>query len=737
MADKWGRGSSTNRGAVQQSLPIGPPARQPDAWTALPPWTGRVARGLADRLLAERDRWLLWLPVFLGLGIAAFFSLPGEPPALAAVPALVLVAAALAGARRADRAGAALPRALCVALAATAAGFLVAQARVEAVRAPILPREGTYDVTGRVRSVEPRGHGVRIVLASPELSRLSPDETPRYVRVTFARGGVDLDPGAVIRVRARLRPPPGPTFPGGFDGARMAYFQQLGGLGYSVGAPEILSTPDRPDAGVPLLRARIARRIHEIIPGPSGAFAAALMAGVRSDLDEHTWHDFQVAGLAHLIAIAGLHMSLVAGTVFTVARFILALIPWIALRVRVHKPAALIAFAVAAFYLAVSGATVPTQRAFVSFGVALVAILLDRNPFSLRLLAWAALAVLAIQPEALGGASFQLSFAAVLGLMATYEAFRLRALAQGDAGPLGHLRSYVLGVIATTLIASSATAPFSAYHFQTIATYGILGNLIAVPITSFLVMPMGLLGLALMPVGLDAPAFRLMGWGCDAVLWTAHTVASLPGASITVHQWPLSVLLLMMLGGLWLGLWRRRWRLLGLVPCAAALMVAVLGPRPVLVVDPELDAAARRLPDGRVVTLEWHRASRLRTDWLRALGADEAVRGPTSGGEGDGIACDEQGCVVTVDGAKVSLSRRAGAAVEDCALAALVVSRAGPEACPAGGRLVGPRALWASQGLTVWRTGGGLEVETVAASRGRWPWSTPPGHAVARSFNQE
>ena len=272
------------------------------------------------------------------------------------------------------------------------------------------------------------------------------------------------------------------------------------------------------------------------------------MAGVRSDLDEHTWHDFQVAGLAHLIAIAGLHMSLVAGTVFTVARFLLALIPWIALRVRVHKPAALIAFAVAAFYLAVSGATVPTQRAFVSFGVALVAILLDRNPFSLRLLAWAALAVLAIQPEALGGASFQLSFAAVLGLMATYETFRLRAHAQADAGPLGHLRSYVLGVIATTLMASSATAPFSAYHFQTIATYGILGNLIAVPITSFLVMPMGLLGLALMPVGLDAPAFRLMGWGCDAVLWTAHTVASLPGASITVHQWPLSVLLLMILG---------------------------------------------------------------------------------------------------------------------------------------------------------------------------------------------
>jgi competence protein ComEC len=222
------------------------------------------------------------------------------------------------------------------------------------------------------------------------------------------------------------------------------------------------------------------------------------------------------------------------------------------------------------------------------------------------------------------------------------------------------------------------------------------------------------------------------------VLWTAHTVANLPGASITVRQWPLSVLLLMVLGGLWLGLWRRRWRLLGLVPCLAALLVAVLGPRPVLVVDAELDAAARPLPDGRVLLLEWHRGARLGADWQRALGGGEAVRGPVKGGEAEGVACDERGCVLDVDGAEVSLSRRSGAAVEDCGLAALAIARAGPEACPDGGHLLGPRSLLASQGLTVWRTRGGFAVETVAASRGRWPWSTPPAHHwIARHINQE
>jgi competence protein ComEC len=696
-----------------------------------------AGRVLGERLLAERDRWLLWLPVCLGLGVAAFFALPAEPPRPAALAAVALALAAGLGAWLAGRRRAALGRALCVALAAAAAGFALAQARLEAVRAPVLPREGSFEVTGRVAALEPRGRGVRLLLDGVSLGRLPPADTPLRVRVTLARGGDELAPGQRVRLRARLQPPQPPAVPGGFDYARQAYFERLGALGYAMGAPVVLEPAPPEAAGVAELRAAIARRIAEILPGATGAFAAALIAGVRAAIDDRTWRAFQISGLAHLISISGLHMTLVAGTVFGAARYGLALIPWLALRVRVHKPAAVLALLAVSGYALLAGDSVPTQRSYLMIAVALGAVLIDRNPFSLRVLAWAALVVLALRPEALVGASFQLSFAAVLALMAVYEAVRLRREgSDADESRVGgKALRYVTGVAATTVIAGCATAPFAAYHFQNVATYGVLANLVAVPITTFLVMPAGLLGLALMPLGLDAPAFRLMGVGVDAVLETAHLVAALPGAAIAVPRWPASVLVLASLGGFWLALWRGRWRLLGLAPCAAAVLAGLLARPPELLVDPALGAALRRLPDGRLQLLEWERDARRRQGWLRAQGAEAFVRGPAGGGAADGAACDARGCVLALGGggpaATVSLARDAGAVAEDCALAALVVSRAGPERCggdgPAG-RLVGPRALRASGGLAVRSTrGGGIAVETVAAARGDWPWSRARG----------
>jgi competence protein ComEC len=706
---------------VQQRLGLG---RRAGQWGLRMPAVPRWTEPLEAHLLAERDRWLLWLPVCLGLGIAAFFSLPAQPPLATGFVAILLATAASFLAWRASRTRAALARAGWVALATCLAGFALAQARLEAVQAPVLLREATYDVTGRVAALEPRGRGVRLTLDQLTLSRVPPEATPRLVRLTLARGGDELAPGDRIRLRARLQPPQPPALPGGFDYARQAYFEQLGGLGYAMGTPEILAASADEAGGIAALRARIARRIAEIVPGAAGAFAAAMIAGVRAAIDNETWRAFQVSGLAHLISISGLHMTLVAGTVFLAARFVLALIPWLALRIRVHKPAAVLAWAATAFYALLAGNTVPTQRSFLMVTVAVLAVLVDRNPFSLRVLAWAAIVVLALRPEALFGASFQLSFAAVLALIATYETFRLRALGgEGETGVLGHAMRYVLGVAATTLIASSATAPFAAYHFQNVATYGVLANLIAVPLTSFIVMPAGLLGLALMPLGLDRPAFQLMGLGSEAVLETARLVADLPGASVAVAQWPVAALVLAILGGLWLALWRRRWRLFGLLPCAAAFLLVLLRPLPDLVVDLQLGAAARRLPDGGLLLLAWERDARQRESWMRALGAHKVAPGPLRGGEAHGVACDAQACLVQLAGATISLSRTAGAAIEDCGQAQLVIARAGPERCRSGARVIGPRALRASGGLVLRTGSGGIVVETVAESRGEWPWS--------------
>lgn len=681
---------------------------------------------LTDVLEAERRRWLLWLPVALGTGMALLFDLPGEPPPwvawLATAGGLVCIGLTLSAWRGAVTVGAAL----LLALAAGCLGFALAQWRVDSVAAPILVRAGAYGLEGRVVDLAPLPNGERVLLDQVRLDGVAAAATPALVRVNLRKAPEGLTPGDRIRLRARLQRPMGPALPGAFDFARQAWFERLGAVGFSLGAAVRLPGDAAGFAlAVAELRSRIAQRITAENPGPAGAMASALVAGVRAGIDQATWRAMQVSGLAHILSVSGLHMVMVAGSVFAACRWLLALIPALALRYPVKKPAAALALLAAAFYLVLSGASVPAQRSFLMTAVALLAVMVDRNPFSLRLLAWAAIVVLLLRPEAVIGASFQLSFAAVLALMVVFEAWqgRRRKEERAETGAFWTIWRYLAGVSATTLVAGAATTPFAAFHFQTVPTYGVLANLVAVPLTTFLVMPAGMLGLLLMPLGLEGLFFHLMTWGCEGVLWIARRTADLPGASVLVRQWPGTALALLAAGGLWLALWQRPWRWAGLAPVAAAVALAALARPPDLLVDSALGMAALRGGDGTVTLVEWRRDRLIRDSWLRHLGVAEAEKAPAPGtGQHRGLACDELGCVAQLGGVSVSLANRVEAAVEDCRRVELTIARVGPELCR-GSFYVGPRALRSSGGLAITGHGDRLEVRTVASSRGDWPWS--------------
>lgn len=681
---------------------------------------------VAHLLLTERQRWPLWLPVGVGAGVGSHFALPAQPPLMAAWIAFALTTALVLAAWRLPRpADLRLPA--IVALAAVAVGFGFATLRTYTVAAPILWREGTWTLEARVVAVEPLAKGERLMLDRAVVERLPASATPERIRVNVRSGTIELRPGDRVRLRARLMPPGGPALPGGFDYARQAYFERLGAVGFVMGKVERVQRAEAGglDTVVADVRGAIARRMTEVVPGASGAMGAALIAGARAGIDDETWQIMQISGLAHLISISGLHMVMVAGASFLLARLALALIPGLAVRVPAQKPAAVVALVATFGYLLLAGPSVPTQRSFLMIAAGLVAVLVDRNPFSLRLLAWAALLVLCLKPESLFGASFQLSFAAVLALIAVHESAGryLRAQGEGGRGALRHLGGYVLGVSATTVIATVATAPMTAVHFQKIATYGVVANLIAVPITNFIVMPAGFLALPLMALGWDVPFLVIMGWGVDAVLWTAATVSAMPGASIAVSQWPLIVVPLLAIGGLWLALWRQVWRWLGLFPMAAAILVGLLHRPPDLLVDPDLGMALRH-DTGNATLIRWQGSRRREADWLRALGLSEAAKAPRAGeGVRDGIGCDAQGCVVTLGSHRISLARTAKAMVEDCGEVDLVVARFGPRRCV--GPMVAPWELRRSGGLAISDDGDGLEVLTVAGSRGDWPWARP------------
>jgi competence protein ComEC len=690
-------------------------------------------QGLAATLEAERTRWPLWLPVALGAGIATYFALPEEPPRLTGavlaggVLLLVLVA------RRA-----AWISALLAALVALAVGFVVAQERAHGVAAPVLTeRLGPVATTGRVVLVESRPHGHRVTLADVTLAELAADETPARVRVTQTRGPPPL-PGAWIRTRAILSPPPRPSAPGAYSFPRRAWFERLGGVGFAVGdwapvdlAPP-LTWPQRLAAARERVRLKVAARLRSGLPGETGALAAALATGERGGVPEPVLETFRASGLAHLLAISGLHMSMIAGLLFVGGRAVLAAVPALAARWDLKKPCAVLALAGTAVYLMLAGATVPTQRAFLMTGLVLVAVLLNRVAISPRLVAWAAVAVLLAQPQALLGPSFQMSFAAVLALVATWElaAPRLatRRRAEG-AWPdrLGRaVLLYLAGVLLTSLVAGAATMPFAAYHFNRVAVYGLAANLLAVPVMGLWVMPWLLASLLLLPLGLEGLALTPLGWGLDAVAGSAAWVAGWDGASRWIPAMPPWGLVAVAGGGVWLCLWRRPWRLLGVAGLAAGLASPWTQPLPDLIVGDDGRVLAVRGADGGLILSPGRADGFARGVWVARLGGESAESWPAPGGAtADGrLRCDPRGCVLRVGGVAVALAWHRAALGEDCARAEVVISPLPLGAGCEGPAVVADRAALSRGGVhALWLRDGRARVETVAAGEGRRLWS--------------
>ncbi|MCB9943067.1 MAG: ComEC family competence protein [Geminicoccaceae bacterium] len=697
----------------------------------------RLARYLRLLIELEHQRWFLWMPVAFATGIAIFFSLDTEPgfwPAGALCLATILVATAW------------LPRHnkiaswLVVLGMLVLAGFVVAQWRSARLQAPVIEKRGTYEIVGRIALVEPRARGPRVLLEDLRIEGVDADRTPVSVRVTLKGTKPWVSAGDVIAVKARLQAPGGPMLPGGFDFARNAYFSQLGGIGFAYRPAAIVepATDSAIRGAIARLRATIAERAQAAIPGAEGAVAAALVTALRADIPDKVWHDMQIAGLAHLLAISGLHMGLVAGTLLLFCRYGLALIPWLALRVPVVKPGAAIALAASAFYLLLAGATVPTQRAFFMTSVVLVSIMIDRSPLSMRLVAVAAMIVLVFQPESLLGASFQMSFAAVVALIAAYEReYRIAETTESEPdqppSAMHPLLRYFIGVTLTTLIASLATMPFAAYHFQRISLLGVVANLVGVPLTAFWIMPAGLLALAAMPFGLDGIFFTVMGWGIAMLLDAAAIVASWPGAGVQLPQLPIVVIVLTVLGGLWLCLWQQVWRWVGVLLWPVALLVAVMHQPPDLLVDRAGNLVARMLPDGRVQMVRFRKDNFVEEGWLRALGAERPVDAPEPGGPPvDGMSCDDGGCRFRLGGHTISLARTPAAAIEDCREVDLVIALRTIDRCPDGTRMVGSRDLWLSEGIALTLRRGHADIRETAAGRGVRYWTE-----VYQKFNHK
>lgn len=695
-----------------------------------------MSNGLGIAFLSERERWVLWLAVAIGAGVACYFGMPSEPPRWVG-PLLLLACLVLGISLRGHLAG----WLVALALGAMALGFTVATERSQSVAAPVLARPtGIIAFEGRIAEVEPQEKGERLVLDHLGLPRLRDDgPIPERVRVRLPASAAGFRPGQWVALRATLLPPPMPAAPGAYDFPRQAWFKGLGAVGYAIGTPELVPGP--PEEGVAegvrlwlantrhALTLRIVGAIDAagIEPG-TGATAAALITAERGPVPPEVLRAYRDSGLAHILVIAGMHMSMVAGLVFVAIRGALAAIPPVALRYPIKKWTAAAALAITFGYLVISGAPVPTQRAFIMNAIVLLAVLLDREAISLRSITWAAVAVLLIHPEALIGASFQMSFAAVYALISGYEVlgprmaeWRRRHRAWWSTPAL-----YVAGILLTTQIAGSATAVYSIFHFNRYASYSLLGNLLAVPVVGFWVMPSALLAFCLMPFGLDGWGWQAMGWGIVAVGRIAAWVSSLPGATLDLPAMPMSALVVFSLGGLWLCLWKRRWRLWGLAGMAAGLLLYALHQPPDLLIDQTGRLIALRGEDGGMSLSQLRAGKRQRETWVKLAGQGTEASSWDSLGE-DRLRCDALGCLYRAKGHVIALARRPEALIEDCDVADMVVVPTPVRLnCPSARLFIEGSALRAQGTHAVWLRDSGFRVETVAGWQGDRPWSRPP-----------
>jgi competence protein ComEC len=490
------------------------------------------------------------------------------------------------------------------------------------------------------------------------------------------------------------------------------------------------------------IRDAIDARIRAALPGDRGAIASALITGKRDAITAQVNEAMYISSLAHVLSISGYHMALVAGVVFFAFRAVLALVPAFASRRPIKKWAAVTALVAAAFYLALSGAEVATQRAFIMTAIVLIGVMVDRAALTLRTLAIAAFAVLILAPQAVVHPSFQMSFAATLALIAGYTSASWwrphRETSLGARAALWGGRE-LFALVLASLLAGLATMPFAAFHFHRLAPYGVLANLMAMPIVSLWVMPSGLLALLAMPFGFDGLLWRLMGDGIGWMIAVALWVAELPGAVGRIPAFGTGPLLICSAGLVVLCLLRTplRWSGAGLVALAAVL--AVRAPQPDVLISADGQSLAVRGAGGTLAIHKTGSSSAAFTirEWLAADGDARSVSDPALA---NGFACDDTGCIARLaDGRPVALVLRPDAFEEDCARAALVVTtREAPPDCAA--TAIDRKVSGASGALALTRVADRWEVLAARPAGQDRPWArsarqpeSPPPPSVART----
>lgn len=624
---------------------------------------------IKQQFLNDRANWILWFPALFAAGISVYFSIDFEPD-LNSSFVLFGAASSLCFLYRRRK----YIFVFALISLAVISGFLCANLRAVAVNSPVIyEKTGVREIEAVIHDIQSTPSGLRFILKDLQIENLPQEKTPKLIRININTDSAGAGIGDKISLLAALNPPPVPVVAGGYDFARYIYFERIGAVGYSVSAVKIIGHAKDMGAKQYISSLRwdiIARIMTGMENKTNGNIAAALLVGEQGGIDKKTLDEIRISGIAHILSISGMHLSLVAALFFFSFRMVMAAIPAIALRFNIKKWAALVAIAGSLFYLFISGSPVPAQRAFIMTTLILFAVIIDRNGAPMRSIALAAMIILIFMPESLLNPGFQMSFAAVIALISGFEAMKPLYKNYESFGIFRKFMMYFVGVVMSSLIAGMATAPFALYHFNNYSTYGLLTNMLAVPLSSFVIMPAGVVAILLMPFGLEAVGLVPMEWGIGLMLRIAEWVASFPQSSGNLPQLPVASFILIITGGLWLCLWQKKWRRLGIIPIIASLPFVLMAEKPDFLIN----------DNGRLFTIikgdkmlsSSNRAERYTaSQWKKEFGIDEMG---LIDGKAHDIKCDEYGCIFNKDGKKLVIAKHIISLQEDCAEADILIN---------------------------------------------------------------
>jgi competence protein ComEC len=582
----------------------------------------------------EKNRFALWLPISFACGILLYFNLPMTPPLwLGGCLFLFFVISACI-----ERA---IKGRIFISLFILffAAGFMLISVRSELLYSPVLPKKTkAVEIIGQIDNVDIRGSGQRLLFHNPVIEGMTKDKTPVYARVKVNTLKERYQAGDTVKLKAVLMPPPMPSAPDGYDTPRKFYFQQLGATGFAVSKVTVLQKAKGLKGFISRLRQDINFHFLKVMDKREAGVAMSLITGEQGANSKELADAYRSSGIAHILSVSGLHMSMLAGLVFGFIRLLLAFIPAVSLRYNTKKIAAWTAIFVSFCYLFISGASIPAVRAFIMVLIVLLAVILDRNALSVRSVTLAFFIILCIYPESIVSAGFQMSFAAVFALIAAFESgmskFNKKLMLVRMAPEKQKVRFrlfksiitfccfWIIVTLLTDFTASAATLPFCTYHFDRVAVYSFLTNLIAAPILTVAVMPCLALGTLLIPVWADNLPLMAAEYGIYLINQTAFWVQGLDNSVYVMPKMPNYILAVVTFGGLWLCLWKSKIRFLGLLP------IILLFIYPYIYVAPDVLAYqggkmfAVLTADGKFL-IEPGRANQMaRENWLSKNGED-------------------------------------------------------------------------------------------------------------------